>query len=527
MNSVDCKSPVVVVNPRWNEDVCHFNHLHAGERDILITPYHISRLSDFENVFSLFGLYLDYRNVSDQELDQWYFYDGDIVEVNLDSDGVFEPTSTVVPGSYECSPLFIKVPCGKCEVCKYKKQLSLVQRLMLASQEAAVVPMFLTLTYNDVAYPPGGVCKDDVVKFKKRFRTYAERFLHFSSETLEHIKFACFSEYGKDTHRAHYHCLIFGLPRLDDADYNNLLRWTRFIRFCWRFGISDCRDVDATEDKPGLNSFEVYEIKYPQVFMIAGDYDPLSMGYVNVKFTSSSKALAYVSKYCTKGADVPEGCNPLMRPLISQYLGFDFVKKNFNYDEYIKDMKMSYLDVFNNRKSSISLSAYYLNKLFPSWSNLITVDFRRHYYSAVTHLQTLVKTRYLDINLRQLCLHTLDSIFEKFPFMPLFEVAYPDLSDNDLLHECQVATENMVLDLYSYKPVLEDDDFYCPLYFYIPSLADDLIYLENTTIDYDNVLNIIKKRSFLFNKFTERDDIPIRALRYKENLSNLKSRSKL
>lgn len=498
MIKIDCLYPVTIVNPRWRECCIHFDRLCFPGGCYVISPLLRHSLFDKTSVFQFFSFRVNYKSLPDEQLDQYYF---------LSDEG-------------ETEPLFTKVPCGKCDICESKRQNSILQRLLMASQQSKLTAMFVTLTYNDVSLPSDGVNKRDCINFKKRFRTYAERYLGLDSEVVRSIKFAIFPEYGKSDPllniigRPHYHVIIFGCPQFVDDYYENYYKWTRFVRFCWRFSITDCRPTDE------LNNFDVYQDRYSQIFNITPDYDPLSMGFVNVNFTSDTKALSYVSKYVVKGCDVPEGQNPLFHPLLSVNLGVDFVKDNFDYDEYFRTLKMKYLNIYTGQTCEVSLTSYYLKKIFPSWSQMVSSDFRKHYYSAVSQLQSFVKTPHLVPSLKYCCLGVLEDIYAKFPFMPLFEDAYADVTDKDIIYQCQDAFDNTTLEDFT-------DDGDLPIYFYFPSLAEDLLYLNSYEVDIGLVNEVQAKRAELFLKFPERNDQSDRALKFQKTINQLKDKVKL
>lgn len=65
---------------------------------------------------------------------------------------------------------------------------------------------FLTITYNDDYLPPlASLCKRDFQLFLKRLRKIAPHKIRY---------FAC-GEYGPETDRPHYHCILFGLDVRD------------------------------------------------------------------------------------------------------------------------------------------------------------------------------------------------------------------------------------------------------------------------------------------------------------------------
>lgn len=161
-------------------------------------------------------------------------------------------------------PFYIAVPCGKCAVCSVSKQIQFGNRLMLEQYAAELrgspLSYFVTLTYAPKFLPKYGVWKRDVQLFLKRLRISLER--KFKTPPF---RYCVFSEYGKDTHRAHYHMILFGVD-LGKLTYPfHVLQ--KYIRKTWKMGFID---VKPCHD----NSFK------------------------------------YLSKYLLKGSNVPEGKNP-------------------------------------------------------------------------------------------------------------------------------------------------------------------------------------------------------------------------
>ena len=108
----------------------------------------------------------------------------------------------------------IFVPCGRCISCRITKQSQLtflcekeLETLYQKKQSAT----FITLTYNDLSLPTTDkglvtLRKSDLQKFFKRLRILLSRCGH-----PERIKYIACGEHGSDTHRPHYHAVIFGL----------------------------------------------------------------------------------------------------------------------------------------------------------------------------------------------------------------------------------------------------------------------------------------------------------------------------
>lgn len=98
------------------------------------------------------------------------------------------------------------VPCGKCLACRINRRREWTARLqqeLIYSKSA----YFVTLTYDDAHLPHDdsgnqSVSKRDVQLFIKRLRK------HYG----EGLRYFLNSEYGPETLRPHYHCIIYNLP---------------------------------------------------------------------------------------------------------------------------------------------------------------------------------------------------------------------------------------------------------------------------------------------------------------------------
>lgn len=121
----------------------------------------------------------------------------------------FDPQKSF-PGS-------IKIPCGQCRGCRMDNCRQWADRMMMELDHSKK-SVFLTLTYNDENLPmrydmtTGEVVntlqKRDLTNFFKRLRK------RFKGKEIRY--YAC-GEYGSNTHRPHYHIIIFGL---DLGDFN-------------------------------------------------------------------------------------------------------------------------------------------------------------------------------------------------------------------------------------------------------------------------------------------------------------------
>jgi len=166
----------------------------------------------------------------------------------------------------------IRVPCGKCEGCHEARAAEWAARM---HHEAFYweSSCFVTLTYDDDHVPPyGSLRKKDVQDFLKRYREFSGR----------KIKYVLSGEYGGRFGRPHYHCALYGVSWVEQAE----------LKHCW-----------------------------PHGFVHTGGLTVASA--------------RYIAKYMRKGTKVSiaAGCeSPFF--LVSKGLGLEFVKRN---GDQIKD----------------------------------------------------------------------------------------------------------------------------------------------------------------------------------------------
>lgn len=116
------------------------------------------------------------------------------------------------------NPNAILIPCGKCVGCRLDYSKRWADRMCL-ELETAKKGIFVTLTYDNEHMPRindnitgeevGTLDKRDLQLFLKRLRK------HFSNIR---IRFFGSGEYGPNTHRPHYHVILFGLGLSDFSD---------------------------------------------------------------------------------------------------------------------------------------------------------------------------------------------------------------------------------------------------------------------------------------------------------------------
>lgn len=137
--------------------------------------------------------------------------------------------------------------CGVCPECLRKK--SNYWSLKCTAQSKTMCGMMITLTYDQYVRDSNGnivgerlpddmsVHKRDVQLFVKRLRKYIDYYGHG-----EKIKYLISAEYGKRTHRPHYHAIIFGYQFADIVPYKkskrgNMIYKSATLNKIWKNGI--------------------------------------------------------------------------------------------------------------------------------------------------------------------------------------------------------------------------------------------------------------------------------------------------
>lgn len=135
----------------------------------------------------------------------------------------------------------LNVPCRKCVGCRLDYARDWANRMLLEYQTTKRA-VFVTLTYNDLSLPKSAygiptLCKRDVQLWLKRLRK------HFAGTQ---IRYFASGEYGDQTHRPHYHAILFGisLDELRPHTVRNLNELGQAAYQCsvldktWQFGFA-------------------------------------------------------------------------------------------------------------------------------------------------------------------------------------------------------------------------------------------------------------------------------------------------
>lgn len=130
----------------------------------------------------------------------------------------------------------ICVPCGHCEECRKSKQLEWFTRAyyeFLDCKRHRGFCVNVTLTYNDDNVPveQNIRCfdKTHIQLFTKRLQTKVARFLDLPYTECR-VRYLICSEYGGETHRPHYHGILFVHRSM------SVIKFLEFLKQSWNYG---------------------------------------------------------------------------------------------------------------------------------------------------------------------------------------------------------------------------------------------------------------------------------------------------
>lgn len=118
----------------------------------------------------------------------------------------------------------VKVPCGKCGFCLTNKRSEWMFRIHHEMRAQLYPGWFLTLTYDEKH-----VKRTKEGKLSLRFRD-VQKLLKQVRKKKYYAKYICVGEYGADTHRPHYHMLIWTdcpLDRLEKIWFRGRIHFGR------------------------------------------------------------------------------------------------------------------------------------------------------------------------------------------------------------------------------------------------------------------------------------------------------------
>ena len=268
-----------------------------------------------------------------------------------------------IPTDPHSLPIYLAVPCGQCALCRQRKINELSSRCRLETYSSPYKPLFITLTYDNDHLPENGVSVKDTQDFLKRLRINLNRsFGHHVS-----LRYIISSEYGKHTHRPHYHMILWNMPYFKSADSNVP------CTLCTQLGKSP--NVSYLNGLKALTDFVRKSWKN---------------GFVSVQ-VSKDPSSKYLLKYIGKGSDVPFGKNPCFchwsrRPALGR-VSFDLLHDQLSLGNVTS---LKFFDPKVGSLQTIKIPRYYMSLMCPSPSVVISkirskLDEFRYLHFAIEH----------------------------------------------------------------------------------------------------------------------------------------------
>lgn len=301
MNPIYCEHPLFILHPNAKDNLFRYRkYLFHG---------HIELISEI--TLHDWALKFPYKLFSPKA--NKISYD------NIDLFGIITDTG-------ELLPLFMPVPCNKCVLCKEKKCREWSLRAVAETNYSDSCPLMITLTY--AVQPEQGVVKKDCQDFLKRLRINLERKGYNNK-----LRYFLCAEYGKNTHKAHYHLILWNFP---NTEFRFITRIKEFIHSAWKHG------------------------------------------FVMVKFTNQG-GIRYVMKYMRKDCIVPKGKNNIffLSSRRGGGIGYRFALDNVKYyQEHPEVLTITLKDKYTGDIYESSIPQYYKTKFFPSLCHLISKDIK-------------------------------------------------------------------------------------------------------------------------------------------------------
>lgn len=301
---VKCLHPQIIVNPLAAELIARFGNYTIKGRECNLSRRSI--LYDFKTSF----IHPKKFKIQREDIDSCFITDR---------------------SSGELYPVYLEVPCGHCDICKQSKINAFVHRCELETQSYDCLPIFLTLTYNEENKKESGVSLRDVQLFFKRLRINLSR-----QGYRQRIRYVLCAEYGTNTHRPHYHAILWNLQETPFLSYQEIL---------------------STIERSWSNGFILSRFVQP----------------------NDKSSFSYTAKYLCKDMVVPVGCNPPF--MVSSNRGGGIGSRFLDQcaEGIIRELNTSpkFCNKFTGKCSDIYLNRYVLDRLFPSFSRSCPVGLKR------------------------------------------------------------------------------------------------------------------------------------------------------
>lgn len=363
------------------------------------------------------------------------------------------------PVTGETFPLFLVVRCNHCTLCRKHRVSQWSYRCLAEQRNSEGLNFFITLTYNEKHYPSSGLYKRDPQLFLKRLRMDIYRKLG----KYINLRYICCGEYGKNTHRGHYHMNLFNIP----ADYApNLHTMLQSIERNW----------SVTTGKYNKDGSPVVE--------------PIGFAYC---VPLSRGGIEYILKYMLKPQKNIN--HELEQPFFtySQGIGRNYIKSCSSpaydalYTDYISvptcniPIEETCYDYLRSRSVTRFHTDYTKNYLYPCESRLLTPFFRKYYklaLSAFNYARDFYNNMPKDFNVPFTLPKEFLQVTKSLNSFHIYDSNYYD--KEHLTHET----------FFRFNPYLTADasrSRYDQIYFI------GLMYMRNMLLEYDASVNDLNK----------------------------------
>lgn len=137
------------------------------------------------------------------------------------------------------------VGCGKCVNCLSKRRNEWSVRMQLHQYGYTVMPLFVTLTYND-SHLPRELNTFKPVLFKRHLQLFIKKLKDRFNLYNTDFSYLCCGEYGSDdfTERPHYHGIFYGLNEVSDLWEQDVRKAERLMSDIWQYGFVDVKRAE-------------------------------------------------------------------------------------------------------------------------------------------------------------------------------------------------------------------------------------------------------------------------------------------
>lgn len=400
MSRILCDDPIIIYHPNVVHYLTSAFYIMRGDDVVLLSPIDVDNIYEDSHTFLLNNFPLPCQV---DDIDKY---------CAIDNNG-------------EMFPIYIEVQCGCCPCCIARKMNSYQQRLEfeLLTEVPHTTNLFVTLTYKNEFLPPwSNLERSEITSYIKRLKTFISK--HCGSEFASSMKFLYSGEYGKrNTHRPHFHICVLHFPEEILLQEYDIFQVRLLFEYLW----SDKANSKVADSLPFseyyLNSYGTLNSS-AEVY-----YDKYVKGSVYVEPIEDGNLGKYVGKYVSKMSNIQKAVS-LPAPInvesetiynaklssIKDYIRKPtFVRMSTNmgmsyFNSHIApqlsskmENNYSYLDLDGKVKKDCAVCSYYINKLFPTVSRVVSPEIRKTITTVRLELYNLMQRKYFGgYNLKKL-----------------------------------------------------------------------------------------------------------------------------